>query len=108
MRIALDFDGTVTADRPLFAQFAMAAVQRGHIVAIVTMRPGPLNHPDNRDIAEFMATTGILQAVFTSGAQKADHHQADVWIDDMPAAIPSADSYHASRALQDAAAHPEF
>lgn len=100
MRIALDFDGTITADRGLWAVFAKVAVDRGHYVAIVTMRPGPLEHGENRDITEFMEMTGLKTCIFTSGGQKADHFKADIWIDDMPDMIPSKDSFMATLALQ--------
>lgn len=94
MRIGLDFDGTITADPGLWAAFAKSAVGRGHHIAIVTMRSGPLDHGENRDIAEFMAMTGLKCCIFTAGGQKADHFRADVWIDDMPDMIPSTTSYH--------------
>lgn len=104
MRIGLDFDGTVDRDRRLWAEFVIGAIERGHEVAIVTMRIGPLTHPENHDIAKFMKITGITQCIFTSGGQKSDHHKADVWIDDMPDMIPSKESFLVSQALEAAVA----
>lgn len=104
MRIGLDFDGTITADHGLWAVFAKVAMDRGHYVAIVTMRPGPLDHGENRDIAEFMEMTGLKTCIFTSGGQKADHFKADIWIDDMPDMIPSKESFLVTQALERAVA----
>lgn len=85
MRIALDFDGTITEDEWLWSQFAKLAMQRGHSVTIVTARH---SMDDNSDIETFMAFSGIPCYVTTYGRQKATCFEADVWIDDMPDAIP--------------------
>lgn len=83
MRIALDFDGTVTEDEILWVRFCAMAKERGHYVAIVTARSP---HSDNRDVELFQAQAGV-SAIFTSGEPKRRHFKADVWIDDMPEMI---------------------
>lgn len=107
MNIALDFDGTITLDKIFWSSFARNAVERGHVLAIVTMRPGPIDRGENRDIAEFMAMTGVRKCVFTAGGQKADHYKADVWIDDMPDMIPSRASFDFQRRTEATAAQKD-
>lgn len=84
MRIALDFDGTITEDELFWARFCALAKQCGHRVTIVTAR-----HPDddNRDVEAFTEQTGV-RAIYTKGDPKRRHFKADVWIDDMPEMIP--------------------
>jgi hypothetical protein len=86
MKIALDFDGTITADELFWARFCALAKQCGHHVTIVTAR-----HPDgdNRDVEAFIAETGV-RAIYTKGESKCRHFKPDVWIDDMPEMIVDA------------------
>lgn len=72
MRIALDWDGTYTADPEFWDDFARLARARGHEVTIVTGR-GP-----SEAIAHF------LPIVYCSRTAKQNHYSADVWIDDIP------------------------
>jgi hypothetical protein len=88
VRIGLDFDGTVTEDPSFWGIFVHNAKTCSHYVAIVTFRVGPLGHPDNKDIADFVEEYGTDAVIFTAGKQKAECFSADVWIDDMPILIP--------------------
>ena len=84
MLIALDYDGTYTADRALWDGFARAAGARGHEVAIVTAR---------REGAGALVDAASLRVYYT------DHHPArkylrehhgivpEVWIDDAPETV---------------------
>lgn len=87
MKIALDYDQTFTADRDLWIPFVALAQMRGHEVAFVTFRPPAFG---NDDIEADAKRLGI-PVVYSAGRQKSHCHDADVWIDDMPELIPSAD-----------------
>jgi hypothetical protein len=87
LKIGLDFDGTVTEDPCMWGFFVLNATTCDHEVTIVTFRQGPLDHPENKDIKEFVREYGA-EVIFTGGKQKADCYKADVWIDDMPELIP--------------------
>ncbi len=85
MLIALDYDGTYTADPALWLSFAESARHRGHRVVVITMR-----RPDEPIDVPF-------DVVYTSRRAKAPHAaeiglKPDVWIDDRPAWIYE-DSY---------------
>jgi hypothetical protein len=84
MRIALDFDETITEDPHFWSEFVRLAKRHGHSVTIVTFR---MSSHENSDIAGF-AHEHDIAFICTGGKQKASCHQADVWIDDMPAIIP--------------------
>ena len=89
MLIALDYDGTYTADPQLFDNFARMAMQRGHDVVCVTMHyeheviPAPfiegvgIIYTGRKSKMKFMADKGI---------------QVNVWIDDMPHMITESTS----------------
>jgi hypothetical protein len=79
MKIALDYDGTITADRLLWRTFVALAKQRGHEVTIVTARDGL----DDDEVHEEAAEMGV-SVVFTALVQKQDCFGADIWIDDRP------------------------
>jgi hypothetical protein len=72
MKIAIDHDGTYTADPELWDWFITKAVQRGHEVYCVTMR-----HPHE-------SIKMPCEIVYTSRKAKAIAFEADVWIDDSP------------------------
>lgn len=75
MRIALDYDGTYTADPGMWNTFIELARLRGHEIFIVTMRyPTEPVSPLPMDI----------EVIYTSRQAKARHAQADIWIDDNP------------------------
>lgn len=73
MLIALDYDGTYTADPVLWDSFIAKAKERGHKVKIATMR-----HP-----SEPIPDIG-LDVVYTSRKAKFGCMPADIWIDDNP------------------------
>lgn len=87
LTIALDFDETYTADPLLFEIFINSAKKNGHEVTFVTYRPP---YGDNSDI-ESAANHLDINIVFTSGKQKQHVFKADIWIDDSPETIVSAE-----------------
>jgi hypothetical protein len=81
MKIALDYDGTFTADRTLWLTFVALAKKRGHEVSIVTARIQDVD--DNTDVEEDAQEMGI-PVVYCGLKQKQDCFGADIWIDDRP------------------------
>lgn len=82
MNLALDHDGTFTADPELWAQFCRLAQARGHKVYLVTMR-FPEEGIDDR------ASKVVDAVIYTSrDAKKAYVDKInlgiDIWIDDSP------------------------
>lgn len=73
MLIALDYDGTYTADPELWDFFIKKAKERGHEVKIATMR-FPSEPIDGLDI----------EVVYTSRRAKYGCMPANIWIDDTP------------------------
>ncbi len=73
MLIALDYDGTYTADPELWDCFIAKAKERGHDVKIATMRFPTEAIPDIG-----------LDVVYTSRQAKFGCMPADIWIDDRP------------------------
>lgn len=76
--IALDYDGTFTADPPLWRNFIALCQRRGHKVVCVTMRyereavdnmPAPVIYTGRKAKIPFMQALG---------------RHVDIWIDDMP------------------------
>jgi len=85
MRIAIDYDGTYTADPDLWDGFIKAARAAGHKIWIVTCRRG--DDEERQDIkvpGAFIVFTAMM-------AKKAYCEQRllniDIWIDDDPASI---------------------
>lgn len=72
MKIAIDYDGTYTADPALWRLFIEQAKSAGHSVTCVTMRypHEPVDMP--------------CEVFYTSRKAKAVAFDADVWIDDSP------------------------
>lgn len=73
MKIALDFDNTITRDPIFWQKVVELAHSMGHEVVVVTSR-----YPTNP-----IPVSGI-KVVYCSFTAKRKHHQADVWIDDDP------------------------
>lgn len=84
MKIALDYDGTYTADPEMWDQFIDLAKKSGHSVAIVSMRyqiPTELISNDLAILAD--------DVIYTGRKAKKDYVQSkgkhfDIWIDDNP------------------------
>lgn len=96
LNLALDFDDTYTAAPDLWSLFIELAKAQGHTVRIVTYRPA---NGYNSDIDAVCMQHGI-PAIYTAGEQKSTFcanigYNVDVWIDDMPEAIPSIDTMKA-------------
>ena len=87
MKISLDYDETFTASPVLFKAFVMIAKEHGHSVTFVTYRTPFVGNDDIEADANEMG----IDIVFTSGIQKQHVFYADVWIDDSPETIVSAE-----------------
>ena len=81
MRIAIDYDGTITRDSSLLIAFVRAAMAAGHDIVCVTMRsvdqpigdlPCPVIYTDCEKKGFFMEKSG---------------RHVDIWIDDHPEMI---------------------
>lgn len=79
LHIALDYDGTYTADPGLWDQFIKFAQGRGHRVTVITMR-----HPEQPVSADLE-----VDIIYTSLKAKAGFLEADIWIDDKPYLVNS-------------------
>ena len=95
MRIALDYDDTFTEDPIFWTEVVNRAKERGHSVSFVTFRPNHIvsgwERDKNSDIKEDASLLGI-EIVFCGLKQKATKFEADVWIDDSPHYIPTAET----------------
>ena len=84
MLIALDFDGTYTADPDLWQAFIRQAQARGHQVFVVTMR----HEHENLDVERQLL--GVAdRIIYTCRRAKRPHveflgHRVQIWIDDQP------------------------
>ncbi len=83
--IALDYDGTYTADPELWLNFVKIAQSRGHKVVCVTMR-----YQHEIEAADFDPRLKELVTVFPTGREAKKKHMRmkgwniDIWIDDVP------------------------
>lgn len=75
--IALDYDGTFTADPDLWRGFISSAVERGHRVVCVTMR-----HP--HEAVEMPCEVFYTERRAKLAAATAALGKIDIWIDDKP------------------------
>ncbi len=81
--IGLDYDGTITADPPLWSGFIKLCKARGHQIKIVTYRTRG-QYSCDQNILDFAAANQI-EYVFTAGEAKTKAcPEVNVWIDDMP------------------------
>lgn len=78
LHIALDYDGTYTADRGLWDEFIALARGRGHVVKIVTMRYENYKETIKEPPCE---------VIYTARKAKMMSYLADIWIDDQPLLI---------------------
>ena len=84
MIIALDYDGTYTADPVLWRVVCMAAVERGHAVVCVTGRSVAIDFDHDPPLPNGVAV--VLAGTYPCkrmAAEAAGYH-VSVWIDDMP------------------------
>ncbi len=92
LRIALDFDQTITADPELFSQFTALARARGHKVICVTLRGR--HEEDLAEVEDLLCAYGMypMNVYMTCLGSKTAHMEAlgvpvDIWIDDNPKAL---------------------
>lgn len=88
MRIALDYDGTVTEDEDSWELFVRLFQNAGHEIRIVTFR----SYEDLTQDLEDFATRNNLAVMFTAREAKQAFckqlgWEPDVWIDDTPSLI---------------------
>jgi hypothetical protein len=84
MLIALDYDGTYTADPDLWLLFITQAKQRGHQVMVVTMR----NEFEKESVLRDLQGK-VDRIILTDRKAKLPYMQKlglspDIWIDDQP------------------------
>jgi len=86
MLIALDYDGTYTADPELWDEFILDARMRGHEIIIATMRIAGLED----DIVELELRSKVDDIIYTdrkakkAAVRKIYGRDPDIWIDDVP------------------------
>ncbi len=83
MLIALDYDGTYTADPVLWLDFVKRAQSRGHTVICVTMRY------EHETLDMCMKLQGLVEVLCSSRQAKLPFLNGrgvfpDIWIDDSP------------------------
>jgi Glycosyl transferase 4-like len=80
MLIAIDYDGTYTADPEMWEAFARYAKMRGHEVHLVTMR-----HPsESVRIGQHITTVHYTDRKGKREYMLARELHVGIWIDDMP------------------------
>lgn len=86
MTIALDYDGTWTADPELWHDFTRKAIDRGHTVIIVTGRT--YRHEDllQQRLPKWIPIVYAGTRLKEKAAQ-ASGYNVDIWIDDNPGMI---------------------
>lgn len=88
MKIGLDWDGTVNADPTTFREVVCSFLDAGHEVAVVTWRCKPDEEDVWPDMAEIFDDWGFKIPVYhCNGKAKREVYDADIWIDDNPAAV---------------------
>lgn len=94
MKIGLDWDGTVSEDPITFGTAVKVFLDAGHDISIVTWRCSPKLDGGRvvngrwEDIEEVFENWGFrLPVVYCNGRAKRECFNADVWIDDNPAAV---------------------
>lgn len=88
MKIALDFDGTVTADPDFWSAFVEDALDRGHQVLTVTHRRD--THENRRAIEKVLGPSHPVVFAYDKPkklAAKEAGHEPHIWIDDNPHGI---------------------
>lgn len=91
LNIAIDFDGTLTADPFLWSGFIHTAREVGHKVFVVTARRD--TEENREELKEWMEAHGIKASVLFSSLgskialMKDRGIRVDIWIDDDPATL---------------------
>jgi hypothetical protein len=86
MLIALDFDGTYTADPDMWDEFISNARMRGHKVVVATMRIAGIED----SVVEMQLRSKVDDIVYTNRKAKKVAFRTiygenpDIWIDDNP------------------------
>lgn len=84
VRVAIDFDGTITADYHTWIPLIRVMQLAGWEPAIVTWRPSSVHE----EIDEFLSELAIpIPVVFCNGCAKRECYNADIWIDDNPSSV---------------------
>lgn len=84
VKVAIDFDGTITADWQTWIPLIRVMQLAGWEPAIVTWRPSR----EHQEIDEFLQELAIpIPVVYCNGCAKRECYTADIWIDDNPAAV---------------------
>ncbi len=86
MLIALDFDGTYTADPELWDSFIKDMKSRGHEIIIATMR---YEGEEEAEILKYGLDKKVDKIIYTNrlakkSAVQRQYKHVDIWIDDMP------------------------
>ena len=97
INIALDYDGTISADLDLFLELIKVMKKGGNDVRIVTYRGNNLELAAfNKEIIDFSNRAGV-PVIFTSAMQKKtfcrDYYDwvPDIFIDDQPEFCPTSE-----------------
>ncbi len=89
MIISIDYDETWTLDPPFWQRFCRQAVRSGHMVILVTNRPGTAF--DCKELRKNVSGW-VSEIVFAGTSPKraaaaARGFRPDVWIDDLPLTV---------------------
>lgn len=92
LHIALDYDDTYAANRPMWASIVKVMQSHGCDVRFVTARFETPNNYSNDEII-FDAKNLDIPIIYCNGVQKAQRcddvgFPVDIWIDDFPVLIP--------------------
>ena len=85
MKIALDYDGTYTADPDMWDNFIAVVLNFDHDIRVVTHRHETLDNVDDQFIIPVIYTDGVAKKWFCE--HRGDRWVPDVWIDDKPKGI---------------------
>lgn len=88
MKIAFDWDQTISRDPVTFGYVISTFADSGHDVRIVTWRKDPGEGVVYKDMLEAMLGWKFMpQVTYCNGKAKREVWPADVWVDDNPAAV---------------------
>lgn len=95
MKIALDYDETITLDPQFWVAIITWAKASKHEIKIVTSRPASYYKITGyNDDIEAYAKDNDVAIIYCDGNPKRMYYDADVWIDDTPASIPGYSELH--------------